>query len=283
MIRLFSTRQARLAVVATALVAASAAMAVPSSAAPRTESATSARHTAKPTIVLVHGAFADSSGFGEVIAKLTKDGYPVRTVANPLRGLPTDAAATKDVLRAIKGPIVLVGHSYGGAVITTAGAGEKNVKALVYLTALAPDKGEGIFGPTDAPIKHPLPPQPFIQTPTVAADGTVGADVILDPTQFYKLFAADVDPTTAATMAATQRPVSADVLTQKTLVEPAWRTIPTWYLEATQDRSNNPELQAFFAKRAHAHIKKVASSHAVYVSHPKATVDIIEDAARKTR
>ncbi|WP_020123752.1 alpha/beta hydrolase [Streptomyces canus] len=262
---------------AAALVAVGAAMAAPATASPAP-----AAHEAKPTVVLVHGAFADSSGFKTVIARLTQDGYPVRTVSNPLRGLPTDTAAAKDVLRSIQGPIVLVGHSYGGAVITNAAAGDPDVKALVYLAALVPDVGETPFGPSDVPIEHPAPPQSLVEVPTVAADGTAGDDLYLAQDGFRATFAADVDPATAAAMAATQRPVAKAAVGFKTTAA-AWRTIPSWNLITENDQANAPEMQEFFAKRANSHIEEVNSSHAVYVSHPDAVVKIIEDAARGTR
>jgi pimeloyl-ACP methyl ester carboxylesterase len=265
---------------AAAIVATGVALAMPAPAAQPSD-AKPATHGPKPTIVLVHGAFADSSGFNSVVTRLTHDGYPVRTVSNPLRGLLTDTAAAKDVLRDVKGPIVLVGHSYGGAVITNAGAGDPEVKALVYLAALAPDKGEEIFGPPDVPIKHPLPPLPLVDEPTVAADGTPGSDAYLDPAKFRETFANDIDPTSAAAMAITQRPIDKRILTDKTTVA-AWRTIPSWYLITRDDHANPPELQQFFAKRAKSHVEDVNSSHAVYVSHPGAVVRIIEDAAHAT-
>jgi pimeloyl-ACP methyl ester carboxylesterase len=265
---------------AAAVVAAGVALAMPASAA-QAPAARPTSHGPKPTVVLVHGAFADSSGFDTVITRLTRDGYPVRTVPNPLRGLPIDTAAAKDVLRDVKGPIVLVGHSYGGAVITNAGAGDRDVKALVYLAALAPDKGEEIFGPPDVPMKHPLPPLPLVDEPTVAADGAPGTDSYLDPAKFRETFANDVDPATAATMAITQRPVDKRILTDRTTVA-AWRTIPSWYLITRDDHANPPELQQFFAERAKSHVEEVNASHAVYVSHPGAVVRVIEDAARAT-
>nr|WP_259294744.1 alpha/beta hydrolase [Streptomyces canus] len=243
--------------------------------------ANTAAHEAKPTVVLVHGAFADSSSWAGVIKRLTHDGYPVRTVANPLRGLPTDVAATKDVLRSIDGPIVLVGHSYGGAVITSAAAGDPDVKALVYLAALVPDKGEPAAGPADIPVKNPLPPLPTVQVPTVNADGSQGTDIYLAQDQFRKRFAADVDPVTAAAMAVTQRPLAADT-TGSVSTGAAWHNIPTYYLAAAKDQTIDPEKQLFFAKRANAHTEEINSSHAVMVSHPGAVTHLIEEADHNT-
>lgn len=274
-----------LAIGAASVVALGAALAVPASAAqiPASEAAAkSIPQGAKPTVVLVHGAFADSSTWSSVIARLTRDGYPVRTVSNPLRGLPTDAAAARDVLRSIDGPIVLVGHSYGGAVITNAAAGDPDVKALVYLAALAPDAGEAAFGPTNVPIEHPLPPAPLVEVPTVAADGTRSADEYVATDQFRARFAADVDPVTAATMAATQRPLDRGANASLSTAA-AWRTIPSWYAVTTQDQGLAPELQRFLAKRAHAHTEEISSSHAVMVSHPAAVTHLIEEADQATR
>ncbi|WP_228756212.1 alpha/beta fold hydrolase [Streptomyces werraensis] len=264
----------------TALVTVGAVMAVPASASqdPAPEAVSKqVTQEAKPTVVLVHGAFADSSSWAGVIKRLTRDGYPVRTVANPLRGLPTDAAAAKDVLRSINGPIVLVGHSYGGAVIGNAAAGNPNVKALVYLAALAPDAGEPAYGPSDLPIKHTLPPVPAVEIPTVAADGTKSADVYLKQDQFRKAFAADVDPHTAATMALAQRPLDKGANSSLSTAA-AWHDTPSYYLVTKQDQVGEPELQRFFAKRAKAHTIEVNSSHAVMVSHPGVVTRLIEEA-----
>ncbi|WP_306204637.1 alpha/beta hydrolase [Actinoplanes sp. RD1] len=264
-----------------AAVVAGVAMAVPASASSAPEAKPVAKGP-KPTVVLVHGAFADATGFSTVITKLTRDGYPVRTVSNPLRGLATDTAAAKDVLNDVKGPIVLVGHSYGGAVISNAAAGNPHVKALVYLAALAPDKGEAIFGPEDVPMPHPIPPLPLREEPTVAADGTAGTDLYLQEDKFRETFAADVDPATAAAMAVAQRPGNEILLTSKSAAA-AWRTIPSWYLLTKEDHANSPDLQHFFAQRARAHTTEINSSHAVYVSHPDAVTRIIEQADRGTR
>ena len=276
---------ALLSVGAAAIVAAGAIIATPASATQTLlpEAATKpVPQRAKPTVVLVHGAFADSSGFNDVITQLTRDGYPVRTVADPLRGLPTDVAAAKAVLQSISGPIVLVGHSYGGAVISNAAAGDPDVKALVYLAALVPDAGENASGPSGVPITHPLPPLPLVEVPTVAADGTPGADEYVAQDQFRDRFAGDVDRATAATMAVTQRPLERSAGASPSTAA-AWRTIPSWYLVTAQDRTLAPELQRFLAKRAGSHTEEVDSSHAVMVSHPGAVTRLIEEADRGTR
>lgn len=285
MTRRSPVRAALRSISAAAIVALGVAMAVPASAAQAPGSGAVTKpvaHGTKPTVVLVHGAFADSSSFNDVITKLLRDGYPVRTVANPLRGLPTDAAAAKAVLHSIDGPIVLVGHSYGGAVISDAAAGDPDVKALVYLAALVPDTGEGASGPADVPISHPLPPLPVAGVPTVAADGTPGTDLYLAQDQFRARFAGDVDPVTAATMAVTQRPLDRGAGASPSAAA-AWRAIPSWYLITAQDRTLAPELQRFFAKRANSHIEEISSSHAVMVSHPDTVTRLIEEADRMTR
>ncbi|MBB4689194.1 alpha/beta fold hydrolase [Amycolatopsis jiangsuensis] len=236
----------------------------------------------KPTVVLVHGAWADSSGWAGVITRLTKAGYPVVAAGNPLRGLAIDTAAVKDVLRGIEGPIVLVGHSYGGAVITNAAAGDRDVKALVYVAALAPDAGESLADLSAQPIAHPIPPAPVREVPTVAVDGTKGVDRYLACDAFRATFAADVDPVTAATMALTQRPLAASASAEKTEAT-AWRTIPSWYLVSTQDRVIAPDEERYLAARAKAHTEEVHASHAVMVSRPGVVAHLIIEADHGTR
>ena len=239
----------------------------------------------KPTVVLVHGAFADSSGFGAVIDRLRRDGYTVRAAPNPLLGLQSDAATVRGFLDSIKGPKIVVGHSYGGAVITQAASGDPDVKALVYLAALAPDRGEVVGKLLDSPVAHPVAPLlPALVTVNVTQpDGTKRADLYLDPSQFRARFAADLPAGVAADLAATQRPLSAAALADTLTVEPAWKTIPSWYLVSKQDMGMSPDLERFMAERMHAHTSQIDSSHAVYLSHPEAVADLIEQAARATR
>jgi pimeloyl-ACP methyl ester carboxylesterase len=239
----------------------------------------------KPTVVLVHGAFADSSGFGAVIDRLRRDGYTVRAAPNPLLGLQSDAATVRGFLDSIKGPKIVVGHSYGGAVITQAASGDPDVKALVYLAALAPDRGEVVGKLLDSPVAHPVAPLlPALVTVNVTQpDGTKRADLYLDPSQFRARFAADLPAGVAADLAATQRPLSAAALADTLTVEPAWKTIPSWYLVSGQDNGMSPDLERFQADRMHAHTSQVDSSHAVYLSHPEAVADLVEQAARATR
>jgi pimeloyl-ACP methyl ester carboxylesterase len=237
-----------------------------------------ARTSAKPTIVLVHGAFADASGFGAVTSRLQHRGYTVISPANPLRGPASDAAYVASVMQTIDGPIVLVAHSYGGAVITEAANQVNNVKALVYLNALALDEGESNLDVTSRfpnQFVEALLPRPFLQP-----DGTQGTDFYVDPARFRSLFAPDVPARMAARMATAQRPVSLAAGQEKSTA-PAWKTIPSWYLIGRQDEVINPDAQRFMAKRANAHTTAINSSHVSYISHPATVTRLILRAARK--
>jgi pimeloyl-ACP methyl ester carboxylesterase len=238
---------------------------------------------AKPTVVLVHGAFADASGFAAVIDRLRDDGYPVRAAPNPLVDLQFDGATVRGFLDSIKGPKIVVGHSYGGAVITQAASGDPDVKALVYLAALAPDRGEVLGELVDTPVAHPNAPLPLVSVNVTQPDGTKRADLYLDPSKFRDRFAADLPQRVADDLAATQRPLSAAAFTSTLTVEPAWKTIPSWYLVSKQDQAMAPDLERLQAGRMHAHTSQIDSSHAVYLSHPKAVADLVEQAARATR
>lgn len=211
----------------------------------------------------------DGSGWEGVYKILTRDGYRVSVVQNPTTSLPDDVAATKGILAAQSGPVVLVGHSYGGVVITEAGNDPK-VAGLVYITAFAPDKGESVAAlikdpPPGAPVPPILPPQ----------DGRL----FLDKTKFPASFAGDVDSEKAAFMADSQVPWGLDAL-NGTVREPAWKTKPSWYLVATNDKMIPPEAQRFMAKRAGSTAVEVAGSHAIYVSQPEPVAAFIEKAAR---
>jgi pimeloyl-ACP methyl ester carboxylesterase len=227
---------------------------------------------AKPTVVLVHGAFADASGFGAVTDRLQDRGYTVISPANPLRGPASDAAYVASVMKTIDGPIVLVAHSYGGAVISEAATQVANVKALVYLNALALDAGETNLGITERfpnEFGKALRPRPFPD----------GVDLYVDPARFHSLFAADLPARTAARMASAQRPVSAAAVNEPS-TEPAWKTIPSWYLIGRQDKVISPAAQRFMAKRAKARTVEINSSHVSYISHPAQVTDLILRAAR---
>jgi len=222
------------------------------------------------TIVLVHGGFVDGSGWEEVYKLLKKDGYNVSIVQNPTLSLADDVAATKRVLATLGGPVILVGHSYGGAVITEAGNDPK-VAGLVYITAFAPDKGESVSSliknpPPGAPVPPILPPQ----------DGFL----FLDKAKFPASFAGDVDPEKAAFMADSQVPWGVEALSG-TISQAAWRTKPSWYLVATEDKMIPPPAQRFMSKRAGSTVVEVAGSHAIYVSQPNAVAMLIKRAANE--
>jgi pimeloyl-ACP methyl ester carboxylesterase len=230
---------------------------------PRTAAA--ADRAPKPTIVLEHGAFADASSWDGVIVDLHRDGYPVVAAANPLRGPASDADALRAVLNHVKGPIVLVGHSYGGSVISETAVGDANVKALVYVAAFMPAPGETVLQLSNqfpgSTLASTLDPVPFTN-----ADGSTGTDLYIQQDKFRHQFAADVPAGQAALMAAAQRPVAQAALTEKATAA-AWETIPSWDVVTTQDLNIPPAAQEFMAHRAHAHITEVAASHSVAVSH----------------
>jgi pimeloyl-ACP methyl ester carboxylesterase len=237
-----------------------------------------ARHSVKPTIVLVHGAFADSSGWNGVIARLQHAGYPVIAPANPLRDLPGDAAYISSVISAISGPVVLVGHSYGGEVITNAAVGHDNVKALVYVAAFAPDEGESGLALAGQFPGSRLGAALITRSFPMPGGGT-GTDAYIDPAEFHQVFAADLPLATTNLMAATQRPVTVAALATPSGVA-AWKTIPSWYLVAGSDQAIPPAAERFMAKRANARTIEIGdASHAVMISHPRSTADLIIAAA----
>jgi len=221
-------------------------------------------------VVLVHGGFVDGSGWAGVYQILKKSGYSVTVVQNPTVSLADDVATTKRALAAQTGPAILVGHSYGGVVITEAGT-HPNVAGLVYITAFAPDKGESVNTlianpPAGAPVPPILPPQ----------DGFL----FLDKTKFHASFAGDVGEEMAAFMADSQVPWGVDAL-GGTVTAPAWRTKPSWYLVATEDKMIPPDAQRFMSKRAGSRVVEAKGSHSIYVSQPKAVASIIEKAAQE--
>jgi len=239
------------------------------------------RPGARPTIVLVHGGFADASGWNGVISRLQHDGYQTIAPANPLRGLPTDAPYLASVLASISGPIVLVAHSYGGAVITNAAAGNPNVKALVYIAAFAPDEGEQL-GVLLNKFPGSLIADSVQGVPYPNIDGTTGTDLYLRADTFRAAFAADLPLATTRLMQATQRPFSASSLTDVTQAA-AWRTIPSWAMVATQDKAIPPALERFFYQRAGSHVVEAqGASHVPMISHPTATTRLIQAAVKAT-
>jgi pimeloyl-ACP methyl ester carboxylesterase len=221
------------------------------------------------SVVLVHGGFVDGSGWEGVYKALSRDGYKVSVVQNPTISLADDVAVTKCAIDAAEGDVILVGHSYGGVVITEAGTHPK-VAGLVYITAFAPDKGESVGKlianpPPGAPVPPILPPQ--------------GGFLMLDRAKFAASFAADVEPSLAEFMGNSQVPWGLDALNGE-VTNPAWKVKPSWYLVATDDKMIPVPAQRMMANRAGAKTTDQAGSHAVYVSQPKAVAAIIEDAAR---
>ncbi|MCX4705582.1 alpha/beta fold hydrolase [Streptomyces sp. NBC_01373] len=249
------------------------------------EAPDAARTTAgtRPTVVLVHGVFADASGWNEVIARLLKAGFPVIAPANPLRDLAEDSAYVGSVVDTVPGPVILVGHSYGGEVITNAGRGRANVKALVYVAAFAPDEGENALGLAEMFPGSRLPgallPRPY----PIPGSPDPGIDGYIDPAKFHDVFAQDLPPSLTRVMAAAQRPGSVVGLGGPSGV-PAWRTVPSWYVVATADRVIPPAVQRFMAERAGSRVVEVrGASHVVMMSRPDSVVRHIEAAYRATR
>ena len=223
-------------------------------------------------IVLIHGGFVDGSGWESVYSILKKDGYNVSVVQNPTISLEGDVTATKRILAAQDGPAILVGHSYGGAVITEAG-NDPRVAGLVYITAFAPDKGESVASlikdpPPGAPVPPILPPQ----------DGYL----LLDRAKFAASFAGDVEAERAAFMADSQVPWGLEAL-GGAISQPAWKAKPSWYLIASDDKMIPPDAQRAMSKRAGSTVVEVKGSHAIYVSQPEAVAALVEQAARSVK
>jgi pimeloyl-ACP methyl ester carboxylesterase len=234
----------------------------------------------KPTLVLVHGAFADSSSWNGVIKPLKLKGYPVIAVANPLRGLRSDAEYLRSVLDSVAGPIVLAGHSYGGSVMSEAADGAPGVTALVYIASFNLEPGEstaelaakfpgGQLGPALDSVPFPI------------AGGESGTDLYIKQDRFREVFAADVPSEAAELMAATQRPIAASALEDRA-TKAAWHTIPSWTMVTTQDLAIPADSMRFMAERASSATVEIDASHAVTVSQPDAVADLIDQAARAT-
>ena len=232
----------------------------------------------KPTVVLVHGGWDNSTGWNAVVERLVRSGYPVIAPANPLRSLASDAEYVSSILDTIEGPVVLVGHSYGGAVITNAAVGHDNVEALVYIAGFAPAAGESLFQLVTMNPGSEIGPGTLITRPYPLPDGSQGIDLYLTREGLGTAFAADVPRKVADQMHATQRPFSEAAFGSPS-GEPAWETIPSWYLVASQDRAIPPATQRFMAERAGAHTSEVRASHVPQISQPDATVQVIKQAA----
>jgi pimeloyl-ACP methyl ester carboxylesterase len=235
----------------------------------------------KPTVVLVHGAFADASGWSDEIRKLQDDGYPVLAPSNPLRGIASDAAYIRSVLATISGPVILVGHSYGGAVITNAASGNTNVKALVYIAAFAPDDGETLAEAFAGSQDSLLTLGALDLRPYPLAGGGSGLDGYIKLDRFHEIFAADLPTPMTDVMARAQRPLDAGVL-QEATHNPAWKTIRSWFLLPTADRVIGTDAERAMALRAGSQIVEVQASHAVLVSQPTKVTKLIEEAASAT-
>jgi pimeloyl-ACP methyl ester carboxylesterase len=249
---------------------------------PTTTTATAGRAGVRPTVVLVHGAFADASGFAEVTNRLQRRGYTVIAPANPLRGVASDAAYLASVLATIEGPIILGGHSYGGEVITNAAFGNPAVKALVYVAAFAPAEGETAGQLTGMFPGSQLTEENLIPRPYPISDTETGYDAYIRPAVFRRVFCADLPEKVAAAMAASQRPGALSTLTEHS-GPAAWTSIPSWYLVARQDRAIPPAAQRFMADRMKARTREINSSHVAMISHPDVVADMIIDADRRTR
>ena len=234
---------------------------------------------AKPTIVLVHGAFADASSWNGVVEQLQQQGCTVVAPANPLRGIAADAAYVASTIAQIPGPVLAVGHSYGGAVITNAAAKTDNVVGLVYVAAFAPDEGETLGG-IEADSKDSVLNTALLQLqyPT-GQDSETAVELAIDPAKFHDAFAADLPPEQTAVMAATQRPVAALAFSEPNGA-PAWKTLPSWAVVATGDKAAGSDVVRSMAQRAGAEIVEVEGSHVIMISQPQAVTDLLLKAVR---
>ena len=230
---------------------------------------------AAPTVVLVHGAFADSSSWTGVIERLQAADVPVVAPANPLRGVTTDSAYLANVLQELAGPAVVVGHSYGGAVISNAAAQAPNVVALVFVAAFAPEEGEKL-GDVTGTSKDAI-----LGTALVQHDYDGNVELSIDPAKFHEAFAADLPAGQAAVMAATQRPIGAAGFSDASAAA-AWKNLPSWAVIGTADKAAGTDLTRSMAERAGAKITEVDASHVVMVSQPQTVADVILEAVAAT-
>ncbi|GGM99912.1 alpha/beta fold hydrolase [Streptomyces fuscichromogenes] len=231
-----------------------------------------------PTIVLVHGAFGDSGMWKGVIAKLQAQGYTTLAVSNPLRGLESDAQYAATVAETVDGPVVLVGHSYAGAIITRAARDASNVEALVYVAAFQPDEGESCLENAAR-----FPGAKMGPDTTVATEHEGEPELRILPEHYRDVIAGDLPAEVTDVLAVTQRSVRVQALTAELSGRPAWRTLPSWAVIATQDNAIPGQAQEFMAERAGSHVVRVAASHAVAISQPDAVADLVIEAAKATR
>ena len=276
----FGTRRARFALVGLAVAGMVGIPSVVAAASTSNHSDAMGNHSqsaVKPTIVLEHGAWADGSSWDGVVTRLQKDGYPVDVPPHPLRGPDSDSAYLASYLATVTGPVVLVGHSYGGFVTTNAATGDKNVKALVYVDAYIPAQGDTLNSLTAQFPGSQITPAAlnFVPSP-----GGV-TDVYIKPALFRSILANDLPASQAAELAATQRPIAASALTEVS-GPPAWASIPSWDVIGTADHAIPPAAQEFMAARAHATVTEINASHLSLISHPGEVANVIEEAASRT-
>ena len=262
-----------------AALAAGVALAAGGSVASASAPGTNHPVAPKPTVVLVHGAWADSGSWDGVVAALQRDGYPVDAFPTPLQSLSGDSAALRDYLDAISGPVVLVGHSYGGAVVTDAATGEENVKALVYVDAFAPEQGQMVM---DLPGAGSALANPAVFKPVPATMPLSGStELYVNQDAFVANFANDMSRARGAQLAATQRPITVLALNEPSTA-PAWASIPSWYEVGTIDKVIPAAVQLATAKLIGAHITQARTGHLPMVSNPRAVTSLIEFAAHAT-
>jgi pimeloyl-ACP methyl ester carboxylesterase len=229
---------------------------------------------ARPTVLLVHGAFADSAGWNDVVQYLQAAGIPVRAVSNPLRGIAADTAYVASAFQQTPGPVIAVGHSYGGAVITNAAAKADNVVGLVYVAAFAPDEGERLQD-IEGDSRDSVLTSSLVQLNYPTGDGTgTAVELAIDPAKFHDAFAADLPKAQADVMAATQRPIAASAFSEPNGF-PAWKNLPSWAVIATGDKAAGSDVVRSMAARAGAISQEVQGSHVIMISQPRAVTDVI--------
>lgn len=277
-----SSRRLRLTTAATAVVAAGALATLGLSGTANAQTTVHSSATAKPTVVLVHGAWADGGSFGSIGHRLRDAGYSVLNFDTPLRSLAGDTADLDSFLKVkTSGPVLLVGHSYGGEVITEAATSDPDVKGLVYIDAFAPDKGESIAS-LSASVGAGVPSSAFDAVPYAGApSGDV--NLYLKQDAFNTTFANGLPKSEQQELFARQQPLAAGAITETATITPAWKTLPSWYVEGTEDKSVSPALQQKMATRAHSHITTVKAGHLSMLKFPGTVTHVIETAAAAVR